>query len=97
MWDLPGPGLEPVSRALAGRFLTTAPPGKSLITYVFLIPPKPGPDLAFPISYPFFTWVTHFVGRSIKTDISSMESNLATSIKIIQIVPLAQAILLLGI
>ena len=29
MWDLPGPGLEPVSSALAGRFLTTVPPGKS--------------------------------------------------------------------
>ena len=29
MWDLPGPGLEPVSPALKGRFLTTAPPGKS--------------------------------------------------------------------
>ena len=28
MWDLPSPGLEPVSPALAGRFLTTAPPGK---------------------------------------------------------------------
>ena len=27
-WDLPRPGLEPVSPALAGRFLTTAPPGK---------------------------------------------------------------------
>ena len=29
MWDLPGPGIEPVSPALAGGFLTTAPPGKS--------------------------------------------------------------------
>ena len=28
MWDLPGPGLEPVSPALAGGFLTTAPSGK---------------------------------------------------------------------
>ena len=28
MWDLPGPGLEPVSPALAGRLSTTAPPGK---------------------------------------------------------------------
>ena len=28
MWDLPGPRLEPMSPALAGRFLTTAPPGK---------------------------------------------------------------------
>ena len=31
MWDLPGPGLEPVSLALAGGFLTTEPPGKSLL------------------------------------------------------------------
>ena len=29
MWDLPGPGLQPVSPALAGGFLTTGPPGKS--------------------------------------------------------------------
>ena len=28
MWDLPRPGLEPMSPALAGGFLTTAPPGK---------------------------------------------------------------------
>ena len=27
-WDLPRPGPEPVSPALAGRFSTTAPPGK---------------------------------------------------------------------
>ena len=35
MWDLLGPGLEPVSPALAGGFLTTAPPGKP--TDIFLI------------------------------------------------------------
>ena len=28
MWDLPRPGLEPVSPALVGGFSTTAPPGK---------------------------------------------------------------------
>ena len=28
IWDLPRPGLEPVSPALAGRFSTTVPPGK---------------------------------------------------------------------
>ena len=33
MWDLPVPGLEPVSPALAGRFSTTAPPGKPNIFY----------------------------------------------------------------
>ena len=30
MWDLPRPGPEPVSPALAGRFSTTAPPRKPL-------------------------------------------------------------------
>ena len=30
MWDLPKPGLEPASPALAGGFSTTAPPGKPL-------------------------------------------------------------------
>ena len=30
MWDLLGPGFKPVSPALAGGFLTTAPPRKSL-------------------------------------------------------------------
>ena len=33
MWDLPGPGIEPVSPALAGGLLTTAPPGKSLMRH----------------------------------------------------------------
>ena len=28
MWDLPRPGLKPVFPASAGRFSTTAPPGK---------------------------------------------------------------------
>ena len=34
MWDLPRPGLEPVSPALAGRFLTTAPPRKLELVYL---------------------------------------------------------------
>ena len=43
MWDLPRPGLEPVSPALAGRFSTTAPPGKpdncGFIAAVFVLFP----------------------------------------------------------
>ena len=31
MWDLPRPGREPMSLAFAGGFLTTVPPGKSLL------------------------------------------------------------------
>ena len=33
MWDLPRPGLEPVSPALAGRLSTTAPPGKPFASF----------------------------------------------------------------
>ena len=32
MWDLPRPGPEPVSPASAGRFSTTAPPGKPRVS-----------------------------------------------------------------
>ena len=35
-WDPPRPGLEPASPALAGRFSTTAPPGKPL-SYPFYL------------------------------------------------------------
>ena len=31
VWDLPRPGIAPMSPALAGGFLTTGPPGKSCV------------------------------------------------------------------
>ena len=34
MWNLAGPGVEPVSPALAGRFLSTLPPEKSQVAIV---------------------------------------------------------------
>ena len=34
MWDLSGPGLEPVFPALAHGFLTTAPPGKTALCFL---------------------------------------------------------------
>ena len=37
VWDLPGPGLEPVSPALAGGFLTTAPPEKPLLSRILTL------------------------------------------------------------
>ena len=37
MGALPGPGLEPMSPALAGRFLTTAPPGKSPHKFLYVM------------------------------------------------------------
>ena len=37
MWDLTGPGIEPVSPALAGGFLTTASPGKPSMYFYFIL------------------------------------------------------------
>ena len=34
MWNLPGPGIEPESPALASRFPSTAPPGKSYLYFL---------------------------------------------------------------
>ena len=36
MWHLPGPGIELVSPALRGGFLTTGPPGKPSTEYLKL-------------------------------------------------------------
>ena len=45
MWDLLRPGLVPMSPPLAGRFSTTAPPGKPL---ALSIKDKKVPFLGFP-------------------------------------------------
>ena len=50
MWDPPRPGLEPVCPALAGRFSTTAPPGKPLMFIFYLF---------------FFFLVIHFIHISV--------------------------------
>ena len=51
-WHLPGPGMEPVSPALAHRFFTTEPPGKPLGTdYELVLAPDTSdkcPCVCFP-------------------------------------------------
>ena len=37
IWDLPGPGIEPLCPALAGGFFTTGPPGKPLEWFLMSI------------------------------------------------------------
>ena len=37
MWDLPGQGIKPVSLSLAGRLLSTEPPGNSLVDFLNLV------------------------------------------------------------
>ena len=54
MWDLPRPGLEPVSPALAGGFSTTAPPGKPPIVFLkhnFRVRKPMGPLLTREIAF----------------------------------------------
>ena len=36
-WDLPGPGLKPMSPSLAGGFLSIAPPGKPNSIFIFFM------------------------------------------------------------
>ena len=69
MWDLPRPGLEPLSPALAGRFSTTAPPGKPLDLFLFhsvlsmrfiLVAVYIALSHSFPLlwSFPFYEYTT---------------------------------------
>ena len=67
MWDLPRPGLEPASPALAGRVSTTAPPGKpphaTLYRYCHFPP--------FPLLYNFV--ISRILSRSIYIVLSFQE------------------------
>ena len=64
MWDLPGPGLEPVSPALAGRLLTIVPPGKSPVNVFFcsLVAQKINNPLSWLccLYHSIWKWTEHF-------------------------------------
>ena len=54
MWDLPKPGIKPVSPALADRVLTTGLPGKSCWHVFFIFLPLVGvqtPEALFLVQY----------------------------------------------
>ena len=74
MWDLPRPGLEPVSPALAGRLSATVPPGKPLIVCLTLSS-RAGYSLEKPVNF----WP---VGRGLvsvlKTELGKMAGSLST-------------------
>ena len=46
MWDLPGPGVKPVSSALAAGFFTTEPPGKPSVNIFYTACEFPFKNLA---------------------------------------------------
>ena len=62
MWDLPRPGHEPVSPALADRLSTTAPPGKPLQWNIFSAGPVTTTE-AFTLSWKLN--LIHGIGWSI--------------------------------
>ena len=63
MWDLPRPGLEPVSPALAGRLSTTAPPGKPLIDIYRPFHPKTTEYTFFSSARGTFSRIDHILGH----------------------------------
>ena len=65
MWYLPRPGLEPVSPALAGRFSTTAPPGKPpvLLSYHPCIHWNSTFNFLQEFSFALTTWLTVWYKR----------------------------------
>ena len=65
MWDLPGPGVEPLSPTLAGRFFTTEPPGKppdSTTNEVVLSNLLSVSDLQFPYLWNIIVTLTYYTG-----------------------------------
>ena len=60
MWDLPRPGLEPVSPALASRFSTTAPPGKPTHSFLRDRSPMDHSDMDKQCWFPNLVWQAGF-------------------------------------
>ena len=69
VWDLPRPGLEPMSPALAGRFSTTAPPGKPNT-----------PEILFLLHECQSLWVHILPSRTIHSPFS-MEASMASPVR----------------
>ena len=51
MWNLPGPGVEPVSPALADGFPTTEPPGGSKGQLIWILKCPPAPFSQYPVFF----------------------------------------------
>ena len=56
MWDLPGPGLELVSPALAGGFLITVPPGKPHLFPILTITNKAAINICVQVFVQMYTF-----------------------------------------
>ena len=68
--DLPDPGIEPVSPALAGGFFTAKPQGKTTRPFVTLSHIDSYPNLVTKISVLFPLFVSHFCPPYIRSPLS---------------------------
>ena len=71
MWELPGPGLEPVSPALAGGFLTSTPPGKPYLVHSL---PSPHTRIYSLTTRMYASYVHHFILVAQSTHFSSNDA-----------------------
>ena len=81
-WDLPGTGIEPVFPALAGRFLTTRPPGKA--SYSIFCLWVGGENVSVPKERLFNKWYN--CSQAMMVKMSLIECLLSDSSLVVQLV-----------
>ena len=79
MWNLPGPGIEPMCPTLAGGFLTTTPPGKSLALNSFLLHFFCYDSSPYTVSLYGVHWLSIFLSFSFGSSIWMLSTNLSSN------------------
>jgi len=79
MWNLPGPGIEPMSPTLAGGFLTTTPPGKSSALNSFLLHFFCYDSGPYIVSLYGVHWLSIFLSFSFDSSIWMLSTNLSSN------------------
>ena len=78
MWNLPGPGIEPMSPTLAGGFLTTTPPGTSSALNSFLLHFFWYDSSPYIVSLYGVHWLSIFLSFSFGSSIWMLSINLSS-------------------
>ena len=79
MWNLPGPGIEPMSPTLAGGFLTTTPPGKSSALNSFLLHFFCYDSSPYIVSLYGVHWLSIFLSFSFGSSIWMLSTSLSSN------------------
>ena len=79
MWNLPGPGIEPMCPTLAGGFLATTPPGKSSALNSFLLHFFCYDSSPYTVSLYGVHWLSIFLSFSFGSSIGMLSTNLSSN------------------